>query len=111
MPAHITAKIVMASAKRLIDVRHFWRNRKRMAEISVPAWPMPIQKTKLTMASPSPRGCSTTDGLGNAVKGVVRQDQRGALARRLVEVARYLFSRRFGHRYTSSGFGLRTFAK
>jgi hypothetical protein len=50
MPAHTTAKIVMASAARLIDVRHFWRSRHRMAEISVPAWPMPIQKTKLTMS-------------------------------------------------------------
>ncbi len=37
MPAHMTAKIVMASAKRLIPVRHFCRNRNRMAEISVPA--------------------------------------------------------------------------
>jgi hypothetical protein len=40
----------MASAARLIDVRHFWRSRQRIAEISVPAWPMPIQKTKLTMS-------------------------------------------------------------
>ncbi len=27
-----------------------------MAEISVPAWPMPIQKTKLTMYVPHPTG-------------------------------------------------------
>ncbi len=35
--AQITAKMVMASAERLIDVRHFCRNRNRTAEISVPA--------------------------------------------------------------------------
>jgi len=36
-PAHITAKIVIASAERLIEVRQRWRNSRRMAEISVPA--------------------------------------------------------------------------
>jgi hypothetical protein len=41
--------MVMASDARLIDVRHFCRNRKSTALISVPAWPMPIQKTKLTI--------------------------------------------------------------
>ncbi len=35
--AHMTAKIVMASAKRLIDMRHFCRKSSRIAEISVPA--------------------------------------------------------------------------
>src|SRR4030065_196621 len=30
MPAHITAKSVMASAARLTEVRHFCRNRKRI---------------------------------------------------------------------------------
>ena len=50
MMAHSTAKSVIASAKRLIEVRHFCRSRQRMAEISVPAWPMPIQNTKLTMS-------------------------------------------------------------
>jgi hypothetical protein len=35
--AQITAKIVIASEKRLIDVRHFCLNRKSTAEISVPA--------------------------------------------------------------------------
>src|SRR6188768_3911867 len=54
--AHITAKIVIASAERLIEVRHFWRNRKRIAEISVPAWPMPTQKTKLVMSKAHPTG-------------------------------------------------------
>src|SRR4029079_8853551 len=53
-PAHITAKIVIASADRLIDVRHFCRNSRRIAEISVPAWPMPIQKTKLVMSNAQP---------------------------------------------------------
>ena len=47
VPAQTTAKIVIASAKRLIPVRHFCRKRKRIAEISVPAWPIPTQKTKL----------------------------------------------------------------
>jgi hypothetical protein len=56
MRAQMTAKMVIASAKRLIEVRHFWRNRKRMAEISVPAWPMPTQNTKLTIAQPQPTG-------------------------------------------------------
>ncbi len=52
MPAQTTAKMVMASAARLMEVRHFWRSRHRMAEMRVPAWPMPIQKTKLTMGQP-----------------------------------------------------------
>ena len=30
MPAHMTAKIVIASAKRLMPVRQFWRNRNRI---------------------------------------------------------------------------------
>ena len=30
-------KIVIASEARLIEVRHFWRNKNRIAEISVPA--------------------------------------------------------------------------
>jgi hypothetical protein len=33
----MTAKMVIASEARLIEVRHFWRNRKSTAEISVPA--------------------------------------------------------------------------
>src|SRR5437764_284154 len=32
-------------------VRHFWRNKNRMAEMSVPAWPMPIENTKLVMSN------------------------------------------------------------
>ena len=35
--AQATAKSVIASAKRLIEVRHFCRSRKRIAEIRVPA--------------------------------------------------------------------------
>src|ERR1044071_4365841 len=54
--AHMTAKIVMASAERLIDVRHFWRNRNKIAEIKVPAWPIPIQKTKFVMSNAQPTG-------------------------------------------------------
>ena len=49
-PAHITAKIVMASAARFTDVRHFWRVRNKMADMRVPAWPIPIQNTKLVMS-------------------------------------------------------------
>ena len=56
IPAHITAKIVIASEARLIEVRHFWRNKNRMAEISVPAWPIPIHQTKFTMAQPQATG-------------------------------------------------------
>ena len=56
MPAHMTAKSVIASAKRLMLVRHCWRNSSRMAEISVPAWPMPIHQTKLVMSNAQPTG-------------------------------------------------------
>src|SRR5262245_14045704 len=48
-PAVMTAKIVMASADRKIDVRQRARNRYRIAEMSVPACPIPIQKTKSVM--------------------------------------------------------------
>ena len=53
-PAHITANSVIASAARLTDVRHRCRSRNRIAEISVPAWPMPIQKTKFVMSNAQP---------------------------------------------------------
>src|SRR5680860_512183 len=36
-PACITAKMVMASAERLIAILHFWRNNSKMADIKVPA--------------------------------------------------------------------------
>src|SRR4026209_1131492 len=54
--AHMTAKMVIASAERLIEVRHFCRKRKRIAEISVPAWPIPTQKTKFVMSQAQPTG-------------------------------------------------------
>ena len=57
MPAQTTAKIVMASAKRLMELRQPCLNSSRMAEISVPAWPMPIHQTKLMMAKPQATGC------------------------------------------------------
>ena len=56
MPAHATANSVIASAKRLIEVRHDWCSSSRIAEMSVPAWPIPIHQTKLTIAKPHPTG-------------------------------------------------------
>ena len=56
IPAQITAKMVMASAERLMEVRHFWRVKNRMAEIKVPAWPIPIQKTKLVISQAQATG-------------------------------------------------------
>ena len=58
-PAQATANSVIASAKRLIDVRHCWRSSRRIAEIRVPAWPMPIHQTKLMMAKAQPMGTLT----------------------------------------------------
>src|SRR5512140_3744747 len=46
IPAVMTAKIVNASANRAIAFRQRCRIKKRMAEMSVPAWPIPIQNTK-----------------------------------------------------------------
>src|ERR1700747_3862762 len=54
--AQITAKSVIASGERLIEVRHFWRSKNKMAEISVPACPIPIQKTKFVMSHAQPMG-------------------------------------------------------
>ena len=56
MPAQTTAKMVMASAKRLMELRQPCLKSSRMAEISVPAWPMPIHQTKLMMANPQATG-------------------------------------------------------
>ena len=50
IPAQMTAKMVIASAARFTAVRHCCLNKQRMAEISVPAWPMPIQNTKFVMS-------------------------------------------------------------
>src|SRR5688572_9076417 len=54
--AHMTAKMVIASAERLIEVRQVWRKRKRIAEISVPACPIPTQNTKFVMSQAQPTG-------------------------------------------------------
>ena len=56
IPAQATAKSVIASAKRLMDVRHCCFNSSRIAEISVPAWPIPIHHTKLIMSNAHPTG-------------------------------------------------------
>ena len=40
----------MASAQRVTGRRQVALQRRRIAEISVPAWLMPIQKTKLVMS-------------------------------------------------------------
>src|SRR5580692_11130931 len=56
-PAQHTAKIVIASANRLIELRQPCLNSSRIAEISVPAWPMPIHQTKLMIAKPQSTGC------------------------------------------------------
>ena len=50
--------MVIASAMRLIDVRQFWCSNNKIAEISVPAWPMPIHHTKLVIANPQATGMS-----------------------------------------------------
>ena len=59
MPAQHTAKMVIASAKRLMELRHVCLNSSRIAEISVPAWPIPIHHTKLMMANPHAPGMVT----------------------------------------------------
>src|SRR5580698_8846775 len=59
IPAQHTAKIVIASAKRLIELRQPCLNSSRIAEISVPAWPIPIHHTKLMMAKPHAPGIVT----------------------------------------------------
>ena len=59
VPAQTTAKMVMASAKRLIELRQVCLKSSRMAEISVPAWPIPIHQTKLMMAKPQAPGMVT----------------------------------------------------
>ena len=55
-PAQDTANNVIASAKRLIEVRQVCRSNNRIAEINVPAWPIPIHHTKLTISKPQPTG-------------------------------------------------------
>src|SRR5271165_7348143 len=41
IPAQATANSVIASAKRLMEFRQDCRSRSRIAEIRVPAWPIP----------------------------------------------------------------------
>jgi hypothetical protein len=47
--AVMTANTVMASVERYTAVRHGLRNRNRIAEMRVPACPIPIQKTNVVM--------------------------------------------------------------
>src|SRR3569833_1281012 len=54
--AQMPANSVIASAKRLIEVRHFCCRSSKIAEIKVPAWPMPIHQTKLMMPNAHPTG-------------------------------------------------------
>src|SRR5207237_4608296 len=56
MPACITAKSVIASAKRLMLVRHFCWKSRRMALMRVPACPMPIHQTKLMIQNAQATG-------------------------------------------------------
>src|ERR1700683_352017 len=51
-----TEKTVMASAQRVIGRRQVALVRRRIAEISVPAWLMPIQKTKFVMSKAQKTG-------------------------------------------------------
>ena len=57
IPAQTTANIVIASANRLMEFRQLCLKSSRMAEISVPAWPIPIHQTKLMIAKPQATGC------------------------------------------------------
>ena len=54
IPACITAKIVIASAERLIATRHCCRKSSSIAEMNVPACPMPIHHTKLVISHAQP---------------------------------------------------------
>ena len=42
-----------------MEVRHCCFSSSRMAEINVPAWPIPIHHTKLVMANPQATGIMT----------------------------------------------------
>ncbi len=53
----LAANSVIASAKRLIEVRQRWRSSSSTAEMNVPAWPMPIHQTVLAIAKPQATGC------------------------------------------------------
>ncbi|MND05031.1 hypothetical protein D3C83_255930 [compost metagenome] len=47
-----SANVVITSAQRVTGRRHPALTSRRIAEISVPAWLMPIQKTKLVTKKP-----------------------------------------------------------
>src|SRR5258708_29185685 len=51
------AEIVMASAAGLVAVLHGGRRRRRMAMMSVPAWPIPTKNTKFVMSQAQTTGC------------------------------------------------------
>ena len=55
-PAWTIAKSVIPSAKRLIDVRQETSSRSRIAEMNVPACPIPIHHTKLMIAKAQATG-------------------------------------------------------
>src|SRR5688500_16934042 len=55
-PAWMTANTVIASEKRLIEVRHFCSMGRRIAEMEVTAWPKPTHQTKLMMSKAQPTG-------------------------------------------------------
>src|SRR6185295_12103224 len=52
----IRAKTVMTSAQRVTGRRQPAFTRRRIAEMSVPAWLMPIQKTKFVMSNAQKTG-------------------------------------------------------
>src|SRR3954447_20377085 len=81
IPAHATANSVMASAKRLIDVRHVCFNSRRIAEMSVPAWPTPIDHTKLTIAKPQPTGMLTPQITTPLITRYVSETRRPSASR------------------------------
>src|SRR6185503_11929506 len=46
--------MVIASAERLMELRQFWRKSSKIAEMSVPAWPIPTHQTKPVMSHDQP---------------------------------------------------------
>src|SRR5439155_21601903 len=52
----ISANTVITSAQRVTGRRHVAFTRRRIAEISVPAWLMPIHKTKFVMSNAQKTG-------------------------------------------------------
>ena len=56
MPPINNAKRVITSAQRVMGRRQVALARRRMAEINVPAWLMPIQNTKFVMSKAQKTG-------------------------------------------------------